>query len=305
MKRYVLGGAAWVAAGALPLVIPGSYRHNIMALMLVYAIAALGLNLLVGIAGQISMGHGAFMLIGGYATAFFTLKAGLPIWLGVPLAGLVAGLAGFVLGLPALRLHGHFLALATLSFGVAIPQIVLKWDKVTGGAMGLSPARFASDRIAYWVTLAVLAVLVLVAHNLLRSRPGRALRAVRDSEVVAQSMGVSLVWAKTSIFALSAFYAGVAGALATHLAGFIAPTDFNILISFQLLATIVVGGLGSIPGAIFGAALITYLPFAFSRSKGWATTIEGFAIIGIIMFLPMGLASLWSKLKGVFGRAAA
>ncbi|MFZ5818090.1 MAG: branched-chain amino acid ABC transporter permease [Bacillota bacterium] len=305
MRRYIIPVIAFAVAAALPFVIPGNYRHNIMALMGVYAIAALGLNLLVGIAGQISMGHGAFMLIGGYGTAFLTLKAGLPIWLSVPLAGVVAGLVGFVLGLPALRLHGHFLALATLSFGVAIPQIALKWDAVTGGAMGLSPAGFPSDRVAYWVILGVLALLVWVADNLLQSRPGRALRAVRDSEIVAQSMGVSLVWAKTSIFALSAFYAGVAGALATHLSGFIAPTDFNLLISFQLLATIVVGGLGSITGSIAGAVLVTFLPFAFSRSKGWAATIEGFAIIGIVMFLPYGLASLWSKVKGVFRRAAA
>lgn len=305
MRGYWLPVAAFAIAAALPFLVTGNYRHNVMGLMAVYAIAALGLNLLVGISGQISMGHGAFMSIGGYATAFLTLKAGLPIWMGVPLAGLVSAMVGFVLGLPALRLHGHFLALATLSFGAAIPQIALKWNRVTGGAMGLSPGKFPSDRIAYWVILGVLAVLVWVAHNVLESRPGRALRGLRDSEIAAQSMGVNLASAKTAIFALSAFYAGVAGALATHLSGFISPADFGVLISFQLLATIVVGGLGSIPGSIAGAALITFLPFAFSRSKGWAATIEGFAIIGIVMFLPYGLASLVQKIKGVRRRAAA
>jgi len=304
MRRYLWPAVGFGLAAALPFVITGSYRHNIMALMLVYAIAAVGLNLLVGIAGQISMGHGAFMLIGGYTSAILTLKAGLPLWLSIPAAGVAAALVGFVLGLPALRLHGHFLALATLSFGVAIPQIAMKWGSVTGGAMGLSPKGFASDRIAYWTVLGVLALLVWVADNLLRSRPGRALRAVRDSEVVALSMGISLVWAKTSIFALSAFFAGVAGALGTHLAGFINPTDYNMLISFQLLATVVVGGLGSIPGSIAGAVLVTFLPFAFSRSKGWASTIEGLAIIGIVIFLPYGLASLVQKLRGVRRRAA-
>ncbi|MFZ5825554.1 MAG: branched-chain amino acid ABC transporter permease [Bacillota bacterium] len=305
MKRYWFPVAAFAIAAALPFLIQGSYRHNVMALMGVYAIAALGLNLLVGISGQISLGHGAFMSIGGYTAAFLTLKAGMPIWVGVPVAGLVSAVVGFLLGLPALRLHGHFLALATLSFGAAIPQIALKWQSVTGGAMGLMPPKFPSDRIAYWAVLGVLAVLVWVAHNLLESRPGRALRGVRDSEVAAQSMGVNLAVAKTSVFALSAFYAGVAGALATHLSGFISPTDFGILISFQLLAAIVVGGLASIPGSIAGAVLVTFLPFAFSRSKGWAATVEGFAIIGIVMFLPYGLASLWQKIKEVSRRAAA
>ena len=304
MKRYAVP-MAFVAASALPWVIPGNYRHNIMALMAAYAIAALGLNLLVGVAGQISLGHGAFMAIGGYTTAYLTLKAGLPIWVGVPAGGVVAAAAGWLLGLPALRLHGQFLALATLSFGAAIPQIALKWSRVTGGAMGLSPRHLPSDRAAYWLILAVLAALVWVADNVLSSRPGRALLAVRYSDVAAQAMGVNLARAKTGIFALSAFYAGIAGALATHLSGFIGPQDFGVLISFQLLASIVVGGLGSVPGSIFGAALLTFVPFAFSRTKGWGSTLEGFAIIGVVLFLPYGLASLGQRLKEVRRRGAA
>lgn len=304
MSRYLKPTLILVGAAVLPFVITGNFRHNIMALMAAYAIAGIGLNLLVGVAGQISLGHGAFMSIGGYATAFLTLKAGLPPWVAVPAAGVITALAGLLLGLPALRLHGHFLALATLSFGAAIPQIALKWNSVTGGAMGLSPARFPSDRVAYWVILGVLAVLIWVAYNVMESRLGRALLALRDSEIAAQAMGVDLAKAKTGVFALSAFYAGVAGALATHLSGFISPVNFGVLYSFTALAAIVVGGIGSIPGSIYGSVLLVFLNFSLSKTQGWASALEGLAIIGIIMFLPNGLVSLGRKLKGVGRRAA-
>jgi branched-chain amino acid transport system permease protein len=303
-RRYRVPAVALVGAAALPLLVPGGFFHaiglnvNAMALIVANAIAAVGLNLLVGVAGQISLAHGAFMAIGGYTTAYLTLEAGLPPWLGVPLGGLVAAVVGFLLGLPALRLHGHFLALATLSFGAAVPQVALKWDAVTGGAMGLSPAGFPSDLAAYWTSLAVLAVLAWVADNLVHSRPGRALLALHESEVAAQAMGVNLARAKTGVFALSAFYAGVAGALSTHRAGFISPLDFNLLTSFQLLAAIVVGGLASITGSIAGAMLLTYLSFAFSRSLGLASTIEGLAIIAVVVFLPQGLSSLGRRRGG-------
>jgi branched-chain amino acid transport system permease protein len=281
-----------LVAAALPLVITGNFQRNVMGLMAAYALAAIGLNLLVGIAGQISLGHGAFMLIGGYTTAILTVKAGLPPPIGVLAAALVTGLVGILLGLPALRLRGHFLALATLSFGAAIPQIALKWEAVTGGATGLSPMTFPSDVVGYWVILVSLVVATWLAYNVVRTRPGRALRALRETEVAAQAMGVNLAVAKTGIFSMSAVYAGVAGALITHLTGYISPSAFGLLVSFQLLASIVVGGLGSIPGAIIGAALITWLPFAASRTQGLASVVEGAAIIAIVLFLPAGLISL-------------
>ena len=292
-------------AAALPLALTGSFQRNLMALLTAYAIAALGLNLLVGVAGQISLGHGAFMSIGGYTTAMLSVRAGLPAWVGIIGAALVTALVGFLLGLPALRLRGHFLALATLSFAAAIPQIAVKWEPVTGGATGISPPRFPSghvadltipsDQVAYWTILAVLAGLSWVAHNLLGSRPGRALHAVRESEVAAQAMGVNLALAKTGIFALSALYAGVAGALATHLAGYISPSVFGLLVSFQLLAGVVVGGLGSIGGSVLGAVVVAWLPFAASRTQGLASVVEGAGIIAIVLLLPRGLIGLWSS----------
>jgi ABC-type branched-subunit amino acid transport system ATPase component/ABC-type branched-subunit amino acid transport system permease subunit len=292
-----------VAAG-LPLVLRGSFQQNVMALMAAYAIAALGLNLLVGVAGQISLGHGAFMSIGGYTAAILSVKLGLPPWLGVIGGALFTAVIGFLLGLPALRLRGHFLALATLSFAAAIPQIAVKWDPVTGGASGLAPTKFPSDAVAYWTTLAVLVLLSWVAANLLGSRPGRALHAVRESEVAAQAMGVNLALAKTGIFALSALYAGFAGALATHLSGYISPSVFGLLVSFQLLASVVVGGLGSIGGGILGAAVVAWLPFAASRTQGLASVVEGVAIMAIVLLLPRGLIGVIPRVKGLGSRVS-
>ncbi len=305
LRRYGLPALIWLGLVALPLLIPGNYRHNIMALITATAIAAVGLNLLVGVSGQISLGHGAFAAIGGYTTAFLTAKAGLPMWVGVPAGGVVAALVGFWMGLPALRLHGHFLALATLSFGAAVPQIALKWTSVTGGAMGVIVPTFPTDRAAYWTALAVLAALVWVAYNVVASRPGRALLTLRESEVAARAFGVNITLAKAGVFALSAFYAGVSGALTTHLSGFISPVNFGITWSFLLLVAVVVGGLSSIPGAIYGTVVLLFLNFALSRAQGWATVMEGFVIIGVILFLPRGLATLGRKLKEVRSRAAA
>jgi branched-chain amino acid transport system permease protein len=286
-----LPAALLILAAALPLVVTGNFGRDVLGLMAAYALAAIGLNLLVGIAGQISLGHGAFMLIGGYTTAILTVKLELPWIVGVIAAALVTVVIGVLLGLPALRLRGHFLALATLSFGSAIPQLALKWEDVTGGAFGLKPPKFVGDDVGYWVILIVLAVGTWLAYNIVQSRPGRALLALRETEVAAQAMGVNLATSKTGIFALSAAYAGVAGALATHLSGYISPSSFNLLVSFQLLASIVVGGLGSLPGAIVGAALVTWLPFAASRTQGLASVVEGGAIILIVLFLPAGLSS--------------
>jgi len=272
-------------------VVTGNFGRNVLGLMAAYALAAVGLNLLVGIAGQISLGHGAFMLIGGYTSAILTVKLELEPVVGVIASAVVTGVIGLLLGLPALRLHGHFLALATLSFGTAIPQLALKWEDVTGGAFGLHPPKFPSDDAAYWVILAVLAIGTWLAYNIVQSRPGRALLALRETEVAAQAMGVNLAVSKTGIFALSAAYAGVAGALATHLSGYISPLSISPLVSFQLLASIVVGGLGSLPGAIIGGALVEWLPFAASRTPGLASVVEGGAIILIVLFLPAGLSS--------------
>jgi ABC-type branched-subunit amino acid transport system ATPase component/ABC-type branched-subunit amino acid transport system permease subunit len=278
-------------AAALPLVVTGNFGRNVLGLMAGYALAAIGLNLLVGISGQISLGHGAFMLIGGYTTAILSVKLDVPWLLGVIAAAIVTGLIGFLLGLPALRLHGHYLALATLSFGTAIPQLALKWEDVTGGAFGLKPPKFSDDAVGYWVILAFLAIGTWLAYNIVQSRPGRALLALRETEVAAQAMGVNVAIAKTGIFTLSAAYAGVAGALVTHLSGYISPLSISPLVNFQLLAAIVVGGLGSLPGSIIGGALVTWLPFAASRTPGLASVVEGAAIILIVLFLPQGLSS--------------
>lgn len=309
-RRLGIPAAVLAGLSLLPPLVVGddSYGYYVLNLIAIYAIAAIGLNLLIGVAGLISLGHAAFMAIGAYTSALLTIKAGWPIWLSLPAAAVVTGGVGLLLGLPALRLYGHFLALATLSFGVAVPQIILKWDGLTGGAMGLLPPKPAfgplvldSEREVYYLVLALGAFLVWVAYNVLNSRPGRALKALRDSEVAARSMGINLAWYKTGAFALSAVYAGVAGALYGHLVGFIDPQSFNILISFQLIAMVVVGGLGSIPGAIYGAVLLTWLPLKLSRLQGLTAVIEGSIIILIVLFLPWGLASIPQRLRALRG----
>lgn len=294
----------------LPVLIGRStYVNYMLALITVYAIVAIGLNLLTGVAGQVSIGHAAFMAIGAYTSALLTMKAKLPFPIALLAAAIVAGAAGFLLGLPALRLQGHFLALATLSFGVVIPQVLLKWDKVTGGHMGLMPPKpslfglaLKTEAQQYYFILCLALLLGWFAQNLVRSKPGRALIALRDSELAAQSMGVNRALYRTLAFAISAAYAGVGGSLYAHLVGFINPFDFNISISFQLLAMVVVGGLGSIVGAVDGAILLTLIPQLFSRVRGLTSAIEGAAIILVVMFAPQGLASLGRRARELWER---
>lgn len=313
VRARLLPLAGCAALVALPWLFPSStYFHYILALTAVYGIAALGLNLLIGVAGQISLGHAAFMAIGAYTSALLTLKAGLPFPAGMAGAAVVSAAVGLLMGLPALRLHGPYLALATISFGAAVPEVLLKWERLTGGHAGLLPAkpaigplRVQSEASMYVLALAVAAVIVWLTANLLRSCWGRAWRALREAEIAAQSMGVNLALAKTSAFAISAAYAGVAGGLYAHLVGFISPFDFNLFISAQLLAMIVLGGLGSIAGAMTGAAALTALLQMMSRTKGWSLIAEGAAIVFVVWFMPLGLAGLGRHAQLWWRRCAA
>lgn len=296
------------AAAALLLAVPylpfgSSYPVYMVNLILVYCIAALGLNLLIGIAGQISLGHAAFMAIGAYTSGLLTAKLGLPFLAGLLASAVLTALIGFALGLPALRLHGPYLALATISFGTALPELLAKWEPLTGGHAGLLvPAAAIGSLVLrdeyslYYLNLGALAFLFWFASNLLRSRFGRAWQSLRESEIAAQSMGVNLAFAKTSAFALSAAYGGIAGSLYAHLVGFISPIDFNAFMSLQLLAMLVVGGLGSLPGSIVGATTLNLLLAALSRTRGWSLIIEGVLVIVTVWFLPTGLVGIGQAL---------
>jgi branched-chain amino acid transport system permease protein len=287
-------------ASVLPFVV-SNYRTFQLTLVLVYAIALLGLNILTGYSGQISLGHGAFYALGAYCAAILMDKAGVPYWATVPAAGAMCFLAGFLFGLPALRLEGLYLALATFALGVAMPQL-LKYhhlEKWTGGVQGIVIAKpdppFAiplnPDQWLYFFTLIVTLVMFVLAWNLLRGRVGRALVAIRDHPIAAEAMGVHNALYKSAAFGVSALYTGVAGALGAIAVQFVAPDSFNIFLSIIFLVGIVVGGLASIPGALYGALFIQFVPnIADEISKAAPWAIFGVFMIGFVYLMPTGVA---------------
>lgn len=296
---------ALAAACVLPFLV-SEYRTFQFTLVLVYAIALLGLNMLTGYNGQISLGHGAFYAIGAYCAAILMDKYGFPYWATLPVAGAVCLVAGFLFGLPALRLEGLYLALATFALGVSLPPL-LKYhhlEKWTGGVQGISilkpdPPEFLSglglalnqDQWLYFFTLAVTVAMFLVAWNLLRGRIGRAMVAIRDNHIATETMGVNNAMVKSLTFGVSAMYTGVAGALGAIAVQFVAPDSFNIFLSITLLIGIVIGGLASIQGAIYGALFIQFVPnIADDISKAAPWAIFGLFLLAFVYVMPAGVA---------------
>jgi branched-chain amino acid transport system permease protein len=289
-----------LAACALPLLV-SNYRVFQFTLVLVYAIALLGLNLLTGYNGQISLGHGAFYAIGAYCAAILMDKFGVPYWATLPAAGAVCLVAGFLFGLPALRLEGLYLALATFALGVSMPQL-LKYhhlEKWTGGVQGIVIVKpdppfglpLNPDQWLYYFTLAVMILMFTLAWNLLRGRVGRALIAIRDHHTAAEAMGVNTALYKSLTFGVSAMYTGIAGALGAIAVQFVAPDSFNIFLSITFLVGIVIGGVASIPGAIYGALFIQFVPnFADEISKAAPWAIFGIFLLGFVYVMPFGVA---------------
>ena len=294
-----------------------NYRVFQFNLVMVYAIAILGLNILTGFNGQISLGHGAFYAFGAYTAAIMMDKMGAPYWATLPIAGVVCFVFGYLMGFPALRLAGHYLALATFALALAVPQL-LKYKKIegwTGGVQGIvlnkPPAPFdfslfgqplSPDRWLYLFSLAVTVLMFILAYNLLHGRVGRALVAVRDHPIAATAMGINLPVFKSITFGVSAAYCGVAGAMAAVVVAYVSPDSFTVNLSIFLLVGVVVGGLASIPGAIFGAMFIQYVPnIADEISKSAPAAIYGVLLIGLMYLMPTGvmggLQRLWMKFK--------
>ena len=293
-----------VVAVSVPFSFP-PFRVSQFTLALAYAVAALGLNLLIGYTGQISLGHGAFFAVGAYSTAVLMSRTGAPDLVAIPLAGALAFAAGLLLGIPALRLRGHYLALVTLGVAVATPQLIKRFDGLTGGTQGLSagsPAPpawlgLAQDQYLYMVALVVAALAFATAANLVRGRVGRALVAIRSGEISARATGVNLTTFKLRTFALSAMLAGVGGALYTYAVGFVAPESFTIAVSFVFLAAIVVGGLGTIAGALFGALFIQFVPvYTSDINEALAGVLYGGVLILFMYVLPGGVVGLGRRL---------
>jgi branched-chain amino acid transport system permease protein len=301
--------------GLVAVLIPflfGPYRVGQFTLVLVYAVAALGLNLLVGYSGQISLGHGAFFALGAYTAALLIDKASVPYLLAVPAAGALCFAAGFLFGVPALRLHGLYLALVTLGLAIALPQLIKRFDGLTEGTQGLTVEQpeapgwlpLADDQFLYLLCLVIAALMFLAAWNLMRGQLGRAVKAVRDGEIAASTLGVDLAATKTRVFAVSAGYAGVAGALYVFAIGFVAPEAFTLTVSFAFLAAIVVGGLATISGALFGALFIEFVPvYASDIDVALTGVIYGAVLIAFMWLLPGGAASLPRRLRALVQRA--
>ena len=301
--------AALALLCALPFVL-SNYRTFQFTLALVYAIVLLGLNILTGYNGQISLGHGAFYAIGAYTAAILMDKFGVPYWATVPLGGAVCLVFGFLFGLPALRLHGHYLALATFALAVAMPQI-LKYKRIeewTGGVQGIviikpdPPAGVPlnQDQWLYLLTLAVAVAMFALAWNLIHSRVGRAWMALRDHPIAAEAMGVNSALYKASAFGISALYTGVAGALGAIVVQFVAPDSFTGVLSINFLIGVVIGGLASISGAIWGALFIQFVPnLADQISKAAPWAIYGIFMIAFAYAMPTGVAGFlrlaWSR----------
>ncbi len=279
---------------------------------MIYAIALLGLNLLTGFNGQISLGHGAFFAIGGYTTAILVHRWGVPYYLTIPPAGLASFALGVLFGLPALRLEGLYLALVTLSLAVATPQILKYFGGWTGGSQGIvldKPAApewlpLDTDRWLYYLALAALLVVFAAGRNLLKGRTGRALVAIRDHPIAVTAMGINLPRYKTLAFGVSALMTGIAGALAALVAGFVAPDSFNVFLSISLIVGSVVGGIASIPGAVFGGIFIEFIPNVandISDAAPWA--IYGLFLLAFMYLMPTGIAGALAKLARRLGGA--
>jgi branched-chain amino acid transport system permease protein len=290
------------------------YWLSQLTLVLIYSIAGLGIMLLAGFTGLFSLGHAAFLGVGAYTHAVLT-NHGMPFPLALVCAAGLSGAVGLVVGLPALRVKGIYLGMATLSFGFIVEEVLARWESVTGGNTGIhikKPDIFGwvlqSGAEFYWLCLVITVAATLGILNLLRSPTGRAFVAIRDSEISAQSMGIHLAYYKTLSFALSAALAGIAGALYGHYLQFISPDQFNILQSIDLLLMIVVGGVGSVHGVFLGAIfLITfpeligmtkdYLPAVVGQAPGLKGLVYGLVLIAFVLFEPMGLYGRWLKVR--------
>ena len=283
----------------------------------IYCVAGLGLAVLTGYTGQLSLGHAAFMAIGAYAATVLE-HAGVPFPLALPAGAVIAAAAGLLVGLPALRLSGMYLAIATLAFAFIVEEAIARWDSVTRGSSGLTVpqaglAGLAIDSGArlYYVVLVLAVAAILLVQNLLRAPLGQAMMAIRESQIAAQSMGVHLARVKLAAFSISAALTGLAGGLYAHAIRFISPDQFGISLSIELLVVIFIGGIGTVHGVVFGSVFIIVLPQLIAQAKdylppgiggqpGLQAAAYALLLLLFILFEPQGLAGIWQKIKHYF-----
>ena len=303
--------------------VSGAYILYIINTIGIFAIAAIGLNLLIGYTGQISLGHGAFFGVGAYSAAVLATRVGVPFVIAVPAGGVITALVGMVFGIPSVRLKHLYLCIATLAGQIILDYVFVQWESLTGGAAGISiPTAslfgldLGSDRVFFFVIFVCFSVMTWMAVNLIRTRYGRAFIAIRDNDQAAEGMGIPIFLYKLLSFAISSFYAGFAGALFAYYMMSITPEPFSLWLSIEYIAMIIIGGLGSIPGAVFGTIFIVVLNEALSLiteflmnvgTTGMGITIAplreftyGLAIVLFIIFEPKGLAEVWRIVRSHF-----
>jgi branched-chain amino acid transport system permease protein len=310
-----------VALIALTAVLPfGLSKYHVfeLTMVMIYAIAVLGLNILTGYSGQISLGHGGFFALGAYTTAILMQRYGVPYWATLPPAALICFVLGVLFGLPALRFEGPYLALVTLAMAVAIPQMLKYFDTWTGGQQGINLVKVAPpsglgidhDRWLYFIALLVLLLAIRIAANMLHGRTGRALVAIRDHPIAAAAMGIDTARYKTLAFGTSTLFTGVAGALSAIVIGFVAPESFTLFLSLSFLVGSAVGGIATISGAIIGGFFIEFVPnLANDISDAAPAALYGVAMLLFMYAMPMGvvgsLAPLFSRwLRQIRARGA-
>ena len=291
----------FAAARAAPFVLNG-YGLYVLTLTGVFALVALGLNLLTGYAGQISLCHAAFFGVGAYATAILTQKVGLPYLLSILVGGLLTACIGAVVAVPAMRLKSLYLAIATLGFGVVLQKIIFEWRSLTngGGGLALSPPAIAGYELGatglYYLTLALVTLGIWGAWNVSRGRTGRALLIIKESEIAAGALGIPAARYKVIAFAISAFYAAVAGGLFAYLVRYIHPENFSVGLSIAFLSMVVIGGLGTIGGSIVGAAFYVIVPELLRGIKDAPGLVFGLLLVIVMVLMPQGLWGLVRRL---------
>ena len=312
-RNALLAVLVWLVVAFVPTFLFSDYHLFQLTMVIVYAIAILGLAILTGFNGQISLGHGAFYAIGAYVTAVLMYQYEVPYWATLPVSAIVCAAVGFLIGLPALRLGGLYLALTTFALAVAVPQL-LKHDALerwTGGVQGLVIDKpdppfgldLSPDQWLYLFSLFVGALLFLLAWNIVRGRIGRAIMAIRDHSLAAEAMGIDIALLKTRTFALSALYTGVAGSLGAIVVQFVAPDSFGIFVSIYFFVGLVIGGVSSIGGAIFGGLFIEFVPnLAEKVSKAAPGAVYGVILIAMMFLMPGGAAGFVATLFARFRR---
>ena len=281
-----------------------SYLLLVLNVIGLNTIMVIGINLLIGYAGQISLGHAAFYGIGAYSSAILTTAYSVNPWLAILLAAIITGIIAYLIGKPSLKLKGHYLVMATLGFNIIISIILVQWEDFTGGASGIPGIpyleiggfSFDSDKKFFYLIWFVLFISLIAAYNLVSSRVGRALKALHSSEVAASSLGVDVSRYKVKIFILSAILASLAGSLYAHYVTFISPKSFDIMFSIKIVIMSIFGGISTVWGALFGSAVLTVLGELLTYAEDYSTIALGLILVLTLMFIPEGVVGYFKKI---------